>query len=613
MTFLAPLPVAVPLLVAAFLMACSTKVARRPRDLLAIGASLSVVVLSGLLLADALKQPIVYWFGGWSPRDDLALGIGFAIDPLGAGLALLAAILVTASLVFSWRYFDEARALFPVLMLVFLAALAGFCLTGDLFNLFVFFELMSVTAYALTGYKIEEEQALMGAFNFAITNSIGAFLVLGGIGLLYGRSGALNLAQLGRALSSGPADGLVIVALTLIVCGFGIKAALAPFHFWLADAHAVAPTPVCVLFSGVMVELGLYALARVYWTVFAQVVEEQAPILRAVWIGLGGLTALLGAVMCFAQRHLKRLLAFSTIGHSGAFLMGIALLTPEGLAGTALYILGHGLVKGALFLGVGILLNRFASVDENRLRGAGRRFPWLGLLFLTGGLALSGLPPFSIAQGKGLLEESAGRLGYSWVSPTLLVVSILTGGAVLRATGQIFLGLGPPQDTDAGTPTREEKETKENYDRPPLVMLLPMAGLLLLALLTGLWPALEQQVQQAASRLEDQHAYAAAVLDGKERPQPPTPGADAPGSPAAPHVSGVFWGIAAAAGAVLAALLALFPRWIPRRVRSCARSVGNPLLAGLRSLHSGNVADYVAWIVAGVAGMGGLLAFLTRA
>ena len=149
-------------------------------------------------VAHTVDKPIVYWFGGWQPRQGMALGIGFVIDPFGAGLALLAAAWSSPALVFSWRYFDEVGALYSALMLIFLGAMAGFCLTGDLFNMFVFFELMSVTAYALTAYKIEEEQALMGAFNFAITNSVGAFLVLVGIGLLYGRTGALNLAQLGQ-------------------------------------------------------------------------------------------------------------------------------------------------------------------------------------------------------------------------------------------------------------------------------------------------------------------------------------------------------------------------------------------------------------------------------
>lgn len=129
-------------------------------------------------------------------------------------MARLAAFLVTASLVYTWHFFDTIGNLFHVLMLVFLGAMIGFCLTGDLFTLFVFFELMSVAAFSLAGYKIEEEGSLQGALNFAITNSIGAFLILSGIALLYGRTGALNLAQIGESLAGAPADGLVITALS---------------------------------------------------------------------------------------------------------------------------------------------------------------------------------------------------------------------------------------------------------------------------------------------------------------------------------------------------------------------------------------------------------------
>ena len=184
--------------------------------------------------------------------------------------------------------------------------------------------------------------------------------------------------------------------------------------------------------------------------------------------------------MCFAECHLKRLLAFSTISHTGLFLLGVALLTPHGLAGSALYVLGHGLVKGSLFLAAGILLNRFGSVDENELRGAGRGFPRLGLAFLVGGLALSGLPPFGTWLGKSVLEEAAGRLDYGWLKPLLLVASALTGGAVLRAAGRVFLGIGPApdHDQDGDTPKREEKETDEDYDRPPAVMFVPALTLL---------------------------------------------------------------------------------------------------------------------------------------
>src|SRR6185437_5021287 len=262
---LAPLPVALPFLAAALLLATSPRLPRRLVDLIAIATAAMTMVVCAALLAASQRGLLVYWFGAWGPRNDVALGISFAIDPLGAGLALLAATLTTAAFVFSWWYFETVGALFHGIVLVFLGAMVGFALTGDIFNLFVFFELMSAAAYALTGQKIEDKSALEGAINFGITNSVGAFLTLLGIALLYGRTGALNLAQIGRALDHGVPQGLVITAFVLVAVGFLVKAAMAPFHFWLADAHAVAPTPACVLFSGVMVELGIYAVARIYW------------------------------------------------------------------------------------------------------------------------------------------------------------------------------------------------------------------------------------------------------------------------------------------------------------------------------------------------------------
>ena len=223
---------------------------RRVVDALSCAASVACVVLCALVLDDASDGTLVHWFGGWTPRDGTALGISFAIDSIGAGLALFASVLFLAAFVFSWRYFVAIGPLFHALMLVFLAAMLGFSYTGDLFNLFVFFELLSVAAYALVAYDIEEEGPLQGALNFAVTNSIGAFLILTGIGLLYGRTGALNMAQIGEALAGQPADGLVVVAFTLMAVGFFVKAAVVPFHFWLADAYSVAPTPVCLLAVG---------------------------------------------------------------------------------------------------------------------------------------------------------------------------------------------------------------------------------------------------------------------------------------------------------------------------------------------------------------------------
>src|SRR5919205_534151 len=214
--------------------------------------------------------------------------------PLVAAIPLLAATLV--ALVGTWRYMEEERYLYVVLMLCFGAAMASFVMSGDIFNMFVFFELMSVAAFALTAYNVEEASPLQGSFNFAVVNTLGAFLVLFGIALLYGRTGRLNLAAIGDTLTNqGRHDGLVVAAFALITCGFLVKAAIVPFRFWVADARATAPAPACVLFSGAMVELGIYAVARIYWTVFDPVLGSFDHPIRDILLGVGTVTAIVGA------------------------------------------------------------------------------------------------------------------------------------------------------------------------------------------------------------------------------------------------------------------------------------------------------------------------------
>src|SRR5436190_9887354 len=333
-------------------------------------------------------------------------------------------------------------------MLVFMAAMAGFSLTGDLFTMAVFFELMGAVAYALTAYKVEERGPIQGGINFAISNSVGAYAIFVGIALLYARTGALNMAQIGAALDGHHADALVIVAMSLLFIGFLTKAAAVPVHFWLADAHAVAPAPVSVLFSGVMVELGVYAVARIYWTIFAGPLGPHTEQLRAILIAFGTLTALWGAVMCFSQRHLKRLLAFSTISHVGMFVCGIGLLSAKGLAAVAVYVVGHGLTKAALFMLTGVLLHRFATIDEYDLHSRGREVPGVGILFGIGGLMLAAIPVASTFFGKSLLDGGALDGGYWWLPTIFVIASMLTGGAVLRVTGRVFRGWGAARRSD---------------------------------------------------------------------------------------------------------------------------------------------------------------------
>lgn len=603
MNWLVPLPVALPLLAAAVLVGLAPLCRRWVADSLSIVAAFGVTAACVLLLVHSMRGTIVYWFGDWPPRGHAAIGISFVIDPLGAGMAALCALLMTLALTFSWHYFDAVRTYFHALMLIFLAAMTGFSLTGDLFNLFVFFELMSVTGYALTGYKVEEVNALEGSINFAITNSVGAFMVLIGIALLYGRTGALNMAQVGEALGSR-ADALVLVALSLILAGFFVKAAVVPFHFWLADAHAVAPTPVCVLFSGVMIELGLYGAFRIYHTVFAGALNGCQDRVQLVLVSFGALTTVAGAIMCFAQRHLKRLLAFSSISHVGIMLTGLATFVARGTAGAGLYLLGHALVKGSLFMCAGLLLHRFGSVDEVELRGKGRRFRLLGITFVVGGLGLAGFPPFGTYLGKQLIEEAGLRVGQHWLTWIFLLSSALTGGAVLRVAGSVFLGLGPAGAAEARSASapHEERETKEGRRKIPAVMLSMAMLLALLPAVSGLLGArLGEKIEAGSERFANRASYRRAVLDGVPS------GVAAATESVHPTGKGVILGLGAVGGAIAFALLDLFRDKIPRVIWRGWKPVWDRLIQKLHRLQSGHVGDYVVWLVVGAAVLGACL------
>jgi multicomponent Na+:H+ antiporter subunit D len=597
---LAALAIAIPLVVGAALLAGGGLVPRTLVDVGAVLAALASAVLCALVLPETSDGTVVYWFGGWTPRHGIALGISFAIDGIGAGLGLFVAVLFVAAFVFSWRYFIVVGPLFHALMLVFLAAMLGFSFTGDLFNLFVFFELLSVAAYALVAYDIEEEGPLQGALNFAVTNSIGAFFILTGIGLLYGRTGALNMAQIGATLAGDGADGLVVVSFTLMAVGFFVKAAVVPFHFWLADAYSVAPTPVCMLLSAAMSELGLYALARVYWTVFSGALGGEEA-LEAILIGAGTVTALVGASMAFGQRHLKRMLAFATVSHVGLFLIGFALLDAAGLAGMALYVVADGLIKAALFVSVGVVQHLFGSVDELRLFGRARRLRISATLVAVCALAIASLPPFGPWMGKALIDDAARDAGAGWVSLVFVFASVLTGAAVLRAGGRVFWGIGPRTDpaiVEAPAPEEVDPELDYPHDRVPRTMTVPAIVLAVGGLAVGLVPGLRDAIVDAAARFVDRTGYAGAVLHSSRPGQIEAESLQ-------PGVLDVAIGLFTTLGAIGLAYLSLAP---PKPQLHRVGVAAGTLIARLRLLHSGYLADYVTWLVAGAALLGGLFA-----
>jgi multicomponent Na+:H+ antiporter subunit D len=571
---------------------------------MAIGFAAAAAVILAITLFDAGHGIVVHWFGGWEPRQGVALGIDFAVDSFAAGLALFATILTILALVMLIRYRETDPPHLQAMLLVFCAGMTGFCLSGDLFNMFVFFELMGVAAYALTGFKARQEAAIEGSLTFAVTNTVGSIVMLVGIGLVYARAGALNLAAIGGALGSAPADGLVIVALTLIVCGLLVKAAMVPFQAWLADAYAVAPTPVCLLFAGAMSELGIYGVGRIWFDAFEPAFATDAAAIGDVLIVVGSITTLLGGAMCLAQDHLRRMLAFATVALGGSFLIGLGTLSVDGVGGAAMFIVADGMNKAALFGVVGILQHRAAEVAESRLHGFGRRMPLTGLLVLLGALALAAVPGFGAFEAKGLIEHALVESGRAWAIPALIVGPMLAAAAVLRMFARVFWGIGPaPRPSSAtgsgggGKEDADEDEEEGPRAETPASLFVPAALLTLGGLLIGLVPGVADGFVRGAAGFVDGEAYRAAVLAG-------TGGASVGGpvGTVATATSAYLLSALSLIGAVAIAAVALTGAdGAGERLRRLAARA----IAPLQAAHSGHIGDYVAWVVLGVAAIGG--------
>jgi multicomponent Na+:H+ antiporter subunit D len=381
--------------------------------------------LAGLVAAWALVEQVrvggvqTLAFGGWPAP----FGIVFAVDMLGALMVLVTMVVSTATLAFACWSLDEERErmFFYALFQFLLMGVNGSFLTGDFFNLFVWFEVLLISSYGLMALGSEPYQ-LQETFKYLVINVVSSTLFLMGLGLLYALTGTLNMADASVKFAqvADPAVAGLLAVLFLVV--FGLKGALFPMYMWLPRAYYAPPTVVSGLFGGLLTKVGVYALFRTTSLLFVDTVPFVLPLLVAI----SGATMLLGVLGALSQWDFKRILSYHIVSQIGYMIMGLGLFSRVALVGGIFYIVHHILVKTALFLIAGSVEKLRGTTHLNRLGGVIESAPLLTGLFFVAGLALAGAPPLSGFVAKFLLIRAGLESGAYVIVTVSIAVSFLT-------------------------------------------------------------------------------------------------------------------------------------------------------------------------------------------
>ena len=351
------------------------------------------VAAAMLIIRVALEGPFSYLPGGWEPP----YGIELRFDEFSASVSVIVLIGWLAVL-YSLRYTEWLREVpkqripyYYSLLLLNLGGMIGFVVTGDLFNLFVFLEILSLSSYALVAFS-GEHIAEMAAFKYLLMGAISSLLVLFSIAILFGLTGSLNMADVATRLSSAESVAPAALALGMLTVGFMVKAALFPVHIWLPDAHSIAPSPISAVLSGLVVKIGILGMIRIY-----QIYNTAGVIdmhwLNHVLVWLGAISIVMGAFFAIFQDDIKLMLAYSTISNIGYIVMGLGLSTNFSIIGGSVHVFNHALIKATLFFAAGCLIYRTGYRTLTDLRGVGHSMPLTSIAISIGAISIVGIPP----------------------------------------------------------------------------------------------------------------------------------------------------------------------------------------------------------------------------
>ena len=488
MTTLATLPVVIPLAAAALaLIATRRLMVQRIIGITAATAS-AVVAIILVFVVDS-DGAIVVSTGGWAPP----MGIALVADRLAVLLLATSAVALLAVLVYAvaQKATDEELRGFHSVYQMLAAGVALSLFTGDLFTLFVAFEIMLTASYVLLTHRAGGTET-RSTISYVVIGLVASALLLTAIGLIYAMTGTVNIADLTTALDRVP-PGVRAGLGWLLFMVFGIKAAIFPLFFWLPDSYPVAPTPVTALFAGLLTKIGVYAIIRTQTLLFP---ADEPVILMMV---IAGFTMIVGVLGAIAQKDIKRILSFHIVSQIGYMIMGLAFFTVAGVAAAIVFVIHQIIVKASLFLVGGLVEDSEGTGAIDGVDAVARRSPFIAALFLPAALSLAGFPPFSGFVGKLALVE-AGFASSAWI---IVAVSLFASILTLFSMTKIWAGVfwGEPRST---SPLRVPKG-----------MVLATASLVVVSIVTAVGAEpLVQYAERAATDLMTDDAYRTLVLEG---------------------------------------------------------------------------------------------------
>jgi multicomponent Na+:H+ antiporter subunit D len=487
------LPIVVPLGTAVVLMLAPKRAAAQ--RWISLAGSILLLVSAVLVFVRVNTAGIqVLQVGGWPAP----FGITLVADLLAAMLVASVGVVGVAVTAVALSGVDPRREAYGYhpLMQILLMGVAGAFLTGDLFNLYVWFEVMLVASFVLMALNRTRAQ-MEAAFKYVTLNLIASSIFLTALGLVYGATGTLNMAELARVWPTVSTPGVDTVLAVLFLIAFSTKAGLFPLFFWLPASYHTPPAPVGAAFAGLLTKVGVYALIRVFTLLF----HSAPPALFTLLLAMSAATMVIGLVAALNERDFRRVLSFNLVGHIGYTTASLTLMTPAALAGAIFYVLHHIVVITNLYLVSGVLLRLRRTTDMAGLGGMYRNQPIFAVVAMVPLFSLAGVPPLSGFLGKLAILEGVFAAGAYWVGALVLVVSLLTLLSMARTWGDSFWR--PSEAPDLAAPGT------------PYLVAIAALSLLTLAMTVGAEPLFEL-TSRGAQQLLQRDSYIQAVLGGAQ-------------------------------------------------------------------------------------------------